>query len=55
MPEVILIMKMHGGTISFFLHHADTHQPIIPNQGGIFLPPPGITLIQAHWVKRGKK
>jgi hypothetical protein len=29
-------MKRYGGKRSFFLHHADMHQPIIPIMVGFF-------------------
>jgi hypothetical protein len=49
------MMKRYGGKISSFLHHPDMHQPVISLEGGIFwVPPPGTTLIQAHWVTHGK-
>jgi hypothetical protein len=56
MSEVIFSMKRYGGKRSFFFHHADLHQPIIPIEEGFFpgSPPPGIALIQAHRVKQGK-
>ena len=54
--HLFLMVKRYGEKRSFFLHHADMHQPIIPPERRIFLVPPrGIALIQAHRVRQGKK